>query len=368
MFLLSEMVFSETNPIYVNQEGQVGFGVEEGEVIPEGVDTLLKGTTKIGGDFLLPVLSKAPENPVDGMVFIHTSGEMRYFVGGSWFRMSKDVVAANLQVESGVISCSTDFQSIALTKSFMSPIIITTPVSTIANAPIVVRLDQVSGSGFDIKLQRIDGSVEPLAAPLTVHYIVIEEGVYNLDEHGVKLEARKVDSTVTDKSNSWVGEVMNYEQTYSSPVVLGQVMTYNNSEFSQFWCRGSSFGSPPTASALSVGKHTFAATQTLLPETLGVLIIEAGSGEMDGQSFHTGVGADIVLGTQNNGDYNYDMPFSASVGVVSQVAMDGGDGGIATFKENPVAQSTLKILVDECTITDTERAHTSEQVSFLILE
>jgi hypothetical protein len=363
------LIADDINPIFVNPDGQVGLNVEESEPIPSGVDILLKGRTKSEGVFQLPVAPSNPADPKDGMIYIHTSGEVRYFVGGSWYKLSSEALPAPLLVESGVVSCQNSFQTIQLMENFISPVVIATPVSNINNAPVVVRIDQVNSSSFDMKLQRIDGLSDPLPSSLVVHYVVLEEGVYNLTEHGVKMEVVKFLSTNTDKNNSWNGQPLATSQTYENPVVLGQVMSFNNPDFTQFWCSGSSSLNPPSTGLLNVGKHTFQATLNITePETLGVVIIESGSGNINGLNYHCGVGADIVLGVGNNGNYNYNLPVSINTGVVSQVAMDGGDGGIATFKVNPEGQSVLKLLVDEDAVYDSERKHTSEQVSFLVFE
>ena len=78
-----------------------------------------------------------------------------------------------------------------------------------------------------------------------MHYVVVEAGVY--DEPGYKMEAVKFTSTVTDENNSWVGESRTYQQSYSNPVVVGQVMSYNDSDWSVFWACGSSRTAPPTS-------------------------------------------------------------------------------------------------------------------------
>lgn len=62
-----------------------------------------------------------------------------------------------------------------------------------------------------------------------------------------------------------MGELRSYNQPFSEPVVVGQVMPANSSDcysylcfdelWTAFWCRGSSVGSPPSSDALYMGKH-----------------------------------------------------------------------------------------------------------------
>ena len=60
--------------------------------------------------------------------------------------------------------------------------------------------------------------------------------------------------TVTDENNSWVGEAQTYQQSYTNPVVLGQVMTTNDANWSAFWDQGGSRTAPPSSSTLRTGK------------------------------------------------------------------------------------------------------------------
>jgi len=71
-----------------------------------------------------------------------------------------------------------------------------------------------------------------------VHYLVVEEGVYTEISHDIKMEAVKFNAGVTDRKGSWTGEMRTYANTYLNPVILGQIMTYNDERFSVFWSRG----------------------------------------------------------------------------------------------------------------------------------
>ena len=65
--------------------------------------------------------------------------------------------------------------------------------------------------------------------------------------------------------------------------------------------------------------------------------------------------------------YNYNVAgiSDATSAVLSQTAMDGNDGGWAVLSgNNPVNGSTINLAIDEETVGDSERAHTTEQVGF----
>ena len=140
-----------------------------------------------------------------------------------------------------------------------------------------------------------------------VHYVVVEAGEY--DEPGYKMEAVKFTSTRTDENNSWVGESRSYLQSYSNPVVIGQVMTYNDPDWSVFWACGSSRSAPPTGSALKVGKHVGEDSDTTrADETIGYIVIEtstSGTAEIEGLRYVAALGGDSIKGVGDCPAYNY---------------------------------------------------------------
>ena len=56
----------------------------------------------------------------------------------------------------------------------------------------------------------------------------------------MNIEAQLYNSTVTDENNSWIDEAQTYGQSYTTPVVLGQVMSENDADWSVFWDQGTS--------------------------------------------------------------------------------------------------------------------------------
>lgn len=207
-----------------------------------------------------------------------------------------------------------------------------------------------------------------------VHYIAVEEGVY--DEPGFKLEAVKYSEDQTSRKNSWTIDTVSqgYQQTYANPVVLGQVMSANDPDWSVFWASSGSRTNPPSSTALNVGKHVAEDSDTTrASETIGYLVIEATqNGTIEGLPFIAGVGNDSVRGV-DNGTYQYDydaMP-NAKTAILSSAGMDGGDGDWAVLRgDNPLPASggTIDLAIDEDQLGDSERKHTTEQVAYFVID
>jgi VCBS repeat-containing protein len=273
-----------------------------------------------------------------------------------------------------VTNVGSDWQTITLPETYTSPVIVATVVydSSISNAPAVARVRNASGNSFELKVQNPSGAS---LSGYTVHIMVVEEGVYTDAEHGIDLEAIKVNSDGTNGRSRWSSSQLEQiapSNSYINPVVLGQVMTENDVNWSVFWSCDGTRTRPARSDFIYVGKHVAEdSNNTRLDETLGVIILESGSGTLDGVNYTAGVGADNVRGIGNNAPYSYGLSglSSASVALVSSAGMDGSDGGwAALFGVSPVSVTNLNLVIEEDQIRDAERSHTTEQVSYIVFE
>jgi hypothetical protein len=259
-----------------------------------------------------------------------------------------------------------------LGQSYDSAVIVATPVlPSNTHPPVVTRLRNVSGSNFDIKIERLDGLTGTLA--VDVHIIAVEEGVYTQANDGVTMEAVKYTSIITANKTGWTAESRSYQNSYTNPVVVGQVMSANDPDWSVFWCMGKNRTSPPDATELNVGKHIGEDPNGMrADESVGFLVIESGTGTLNGINLLAGLGADTVQGPDNStSGYTYSLSglSSASAAAASLAGMDGVDGGFAVMTgATPLTSTSITLYADEDALGDTERGHTTEEVGYLILE
>ena len=253
-------------------------------------------------------------------------------------------------------------------RAYNSMVVVTTPVTTTDDPTFCIRVDNVTASSFDVLVSRLDGSSDVISnIPFT--YFIAEEGVYTEAEDGISMEAVKYNSTVTDRKGSWKGQARSYQNTYTSPVVLGQVMTANDDAWSVFWSKGSATKYVPDSGSLFVGKHVGEdPDNSREDETVGYMVFEKGSYIFNGTVLQAEVGGDIVNGVQNGGKIYTNLPDSDYV-VASQSAMDGGDGGFAVLLGDHKPQDgSLLFAIQEDLLKDSERKHTSEQIAWLALK
>lgn len=269
----------------------------------------------------------------------------------------------------GTADVDGNWQTIELETSYTSMVVIATPRYNAGSGPGVVRIRNASGDRFDVRVD--DAGTNPFRGG--VHYVVVEEGIYN--EPDFKLEAVKVESTQTSgKRGGWAIDSHGFQQSYTAPVVVGQIMSTNDEDWSVFWSSSNSRTSPANANALNIGKHVGEDTNTTRAnETIGYLVIEATqNGMIEGLPFVAGVGSDTVRGTDNGTyEYTYDpMPNSKTV-VLSSAGMDGGDGSWPVLMGDnplPATSGTIALAVDEDQLGDSERKHTTEQVAYFVID
>jgi len=262
--------------------------------------------------------------------------------------------------------------TVNLANSYTSPVVVCTVNYANNTTPVVARVRNVSSTSFEVKLQNPSGGS---VAADDVHYVVMEEGQWELPD-GTPIEAARVTSDGTNENNDWSTAAMEsytYQNSYSSPVVLGQVMSANDADWSVFWTQGSSRTAPPSSSTCYVGKEVAEDTDTTrATETLGVIVIETASGTVEGVNYQSFLGGDTVKGVGNAPPYSYSLSgFSSTpeVGIAVQAAMDGGNGGWAVlYGASPLSSSSIGLAIDEDQINDSERSHITEQVGVLVFE
>jgi PKD repeat protein len=295
--------------------------------------------------------------------------------GGSDTETKTDYITVNavpggITFETGTVSNVGDsWQTVTLQNTYSSMVVVcTTGIADSSATPAVTRVRNASGGSFDVMAQNPSGTG---LSGYTVHYMVVEEGVYTQAQDGVTMEAVKVNSTVTAENNNWVTEARSYQNSYSNPVVVGQVMTYNDPSWSTFWASGSTRQNPPSASTFNAGKQVGEDPDaTRADETIGYIVIEQGSGSINGIPYNAALGSDIVRGPGNTSSgytYSFGSVANANAAIFSAAAMDGGNGGWPVmYGSNPLTSTSLTLVFDEDQLNDSERKHGTEQVAYIV--
>lgn len=272
------------------------------------------------------------------------------------------------RISAGVLEdVGDEWQTVSLPQSYTEMVVVAVPAYEVNQFPAVVRIKNVGPMSFDVRVQNPSG--ENLEG-YTVHYMAIEEGVYTVEEHGVLMEATRVTSEEVAHQENWTGDLIDYKNDYSDPVILGQVLSSNDDRWSVFWARGFFASSPPDVLAY-VGHHVGEDfDQERENEEIGYIIVESGSGMTGNYAFHAFLGDDSVGGMENGAPFMYSHDITEpDVVLLAAAGMDGVNGGWPViWGEQGVAGEQLMLSIDEDQIGDSERQHTDEQVAVLVLE
>jgi len=260
---------------------------------------------------------------------------------------------------------SADWVSVTLPETYTDMVVVASVAYDGGDLPAVARVRNAVGNGFEVRVQNPGNAT---LSGYTVTWVAAEAGVYTEAADGITYEAVKFDSSVTDENNSWVGEARSYANAYSSPVVIGQVMSASDPDWSVFWAHGGARNAPPSASTLFVGKNVAEDPDaTRADETIGYMVFESGTATSGRLVVEAGLGADSVKGVGDAAPYDYPVMSTEGTALVSAAAIDGGNGGWPVlYGPNHLGGGSLSLAFDEDQLQDSERNHTTEQVAYIV--
>lgn len=276
--------------------------------------------------------------------------------------------APDLRMEAGSTTTTSSYSTVTLQNTYDNPVVVPFYFESNNADPVSVRLNNITATSFDIKLQEPDGTTP---SSDTVHYFVMEEGVFEMPD-GTLLEAGTIDSsTVASKANGWSGDNVSFAQSFTSaPVVMHAVQTENDSTWiSSFISEQGSQNNPPTSTGFQIAMNGAEAVNSHGDETLGWVALETGTGLINGTAYEFVNNGDGTTGHANGcTSKNFSNSYSSPPLVIAdQQEMDGGDGGWLVGCSGPTA-SGYGEHVEEDTVGDTDRGHTGETTAYIAFE
>ena len=267
-----------------------------------------------------------------------------------------------------ISNVSNTWTTLAVVNSYTNPVVACTyNLPSSSDVPGSVRV-QLVGSAIQVKVQQpLNGDV----TPSDVYCTISEEGSYTSP---IKYEAHTISSTQTNQQGSWSSALMiditaSKSQTYTQPVVTGQVMSANDENYVTFFSTAcTSRLDPASNTSMCIGKHTGESDiDTAYTETLGYFIAEQADYTLSNANVKIALGADTIDGV-NNAGASYSLSGSYTYATATIASIDGVDGGWAVLFEADPVSTTLKLAIDEDTVRNAERSHVTEQVAYWAME
>jgi len=363
---VAELTGTKVNCVVIRQNVKV---MDNGDFALTFATELTADEVDYGNTTLTELNEKAPEI----VLALGESGEISNMTGVATDQYEVIVKGLGvMKLETGIVTgVSTDgWTTVTLSNTYDSMVVVATPVlGNYTHSTIIPRIRNAAGNSFQVMGQNPYGRSR--ATGRKVHYMVIEEGVYD-NAVDIHIEAFKVEASSTSNKNNWnaIQQIVP-ENTFTSPVVTGQVMSYNDPKYSVFYSRGGGSRQETVAAGnIFVGKHSGSDATARSSETLGVIVFEAGSGWLEhesGVSYFAMTGDKRVMGVGNNPPYNYNhlLP-EGKTAILSQTGMNGYDGSWPVlFGTNPVTSTVVNLASEE---DGTDRRHTAESVHYVIFD
>ena len=272
-------------------------------------------------------------------------------------------------------------QTVMLENTYTSAVPVCTynlPATT--SPPVVPRISNITATSFDLSIQSMPNTNPGVTG--SVHCIIAEEGLHTLPD------GRQVQAITQTVSNVLGQNAGNFEETvdisaavstgFSNPIALGAVISSNDARATTFHandCEG--VGNEPFLSGVGdgicVGYHIGQQVdleppnQSYAAETVGVIVVDEGSGTTGTVAYEIGRGPNTIDGVRQNGA-SYTVSGDFEIGVATQAAENGGQGGWAVLLgTDPLQNNRIDLAIDEeIAVGDMLRGHTNEVVDYWV--
>ncbi len=253
-------------------------------------------------------------------------------------------------MEFGVAQVDHTWKRVSFGKSFTKPVVVAGPISLVDKDPAVVRIRNVDETGFEICVQEWD-YLDGVHQTETVNYLVMEEGVYVLDD-GTRIEAGTIAGT-----NAF--QTVAFTDAFAvPPIVISSISTVND----------------PVAVTGRVNDITIngfdyamqeqeANTQDHLDETVSYIAWEPSVGSLGGMKYVVQKTVDAV--THRIFSIQAGDEFAAAPVFLSDMqTFDGQE--TANVRYYSMRTSSFDVLIDEEQSRDRETNHPKEVVGYIL--
>lgn len=131
-------------------------------------------------------------------------------------------IASSLRLEAGEIAVTSDWRKVSFASSYQQPIVVTGPLSVNDQAPVTVRLRNVTATGFEIRLIQWP-YLRTAHGTETISYLVMEQGRHTLAD-GRRIEAGQFNGSTGRSTVSLKSSFTN------TPMVFTAITSCNDAE------------------------------------------------------------------------------------------------------------------------------------------
>jgi PKD repeat protein len=260
---------------------------------------------------------------------------------------------ADLNMEVGEVSdLNHNWKQVNLGHCFVDPVVVAKPLSYNGLDPSVVRMRNIDGTGFEMRVQEWDYKDGKHDFSETVSYVVMERGIHFLGD-GTQVEAGSFMTNLTSSFGNF-----SFSQSFRvEPVVVAAVASFNE-------------GDAVTDRLRNITTEGFefhmqeqdANVQSHNVETIHYIAWEPGSGIVNGLNFEVATSGDAI--THQFEWITFGEPFMEEPRFLADMqTTDGGDASaVRWYDVNPYG---IKVKIEEEQSKDSETNHTTEAVGYM---
>jgi hypothetical protein len=257
-------------------------------------------------------------------------------------------------IEQGTVQADSDWLRVTFNQTFIDPVVVAKPASNGDVDPCVVQIRNVDYSGFEVRLENWSYLAYEHASEM-VGFVVVERGSFELPNGSLVAAGYFTSNKMTSYEN------VVFSQSFNQvPVVMAGAVTVNEDEPVVGRLRNisvSGFNFRMQEQELNVQEHDF--------ERVAYIAWEPGSGMVDNLLFEIGRTGDAVTHAWYAIDFS--VGFVADPVLLADMqSTDGAD--TANLRYNDLTVAGVEIKVSEEQSKNSEVAHTTENVGFMVFE
>jgi len=258
---------------------------------------------------------------------------------------------ADFPLEMGELTVNSNWSVVTFTKPFVAPVVVAKPASNNDADPCVVRIRNLTPTGFEIRLQNWNYLPDSHASE-QVSFIALERGTHMLED-GTMIEAGMF---ATNKVGAFVP--VKWTKTFTVvPVVAASIVSTNDTDAVDGRMRKiSTTGFEYTMREQEINSKVHGL------ESIAYIAWEPSAGQAGNLVYEIGVTADAV--TDKWHVLPFSEPFPAAPRLIADMQTTGG-ADTSNLRYSELTADSVQVKVAEEQSKDLETSHTTEIVGFM---
>ncbi|MEW6519000.1 MAG: tandem-95 repeat protein [Thermodesulfobacteriota bacterium] len=258
---------------------------------------------------------------------------------------------ADFPLEMGELTVNSNWSVVTFAKPFVAPVVVAKPASNDDADPCVVRIRNLTPTGFEIRLQNWNYLRDSHASE-QVSFIALERGTHMLED-GTMIEAGIF---ATNKVGAFVP--VKWTKTFTvTPVVAASIVSTNDADAVDGRMRKiSTSGFEYTMREQEINSKVHGL------ESIAYIAWEPSAGQAGNLVYEIGVTADAV--TDKWHVLPFSEPFPAAPSLIADMQTTGG-ADTSNLRYSELTADSVQVKVAEEQSKDLETSHTTEIVGFM---